>query len=85
MAAASGHQNITFPALGTGNLRYPVDEVAKAMIEATTEYVESNSATTLKEVSDFILSLNFEYSFYYRKDPTQLFRPEYNQTFETYV
>ena len=58
MSTSRGHQSITFPALGTGNLRYPVNEVAKAMIEAMIEYVEGNPDTTIHDVRIVIYNLD---------------------------
>ena len=52
-AQTKGYQSIAFPALGTGKLGYPADEVAKAMLQAAIEYAEKNadgSVTTVKIV-----------------------------------
>ena len=56
MAATNGHQSIAFPALGTGNLKYPADEVAKAMIEAMIEYTQKNPNSCIKDVKIVIYS-----------------------------
>ena len=56
MASNNNHQSIAFPALGTGNLRYPGDEVAKAMIEAVIEYTEKNPNSSIKDVKIVIYS-----------------------------
>lgn len=56
MAAAKKHQSITFPALGTGNLRYPVKEVSKAMIEAVIDYAEANPKSSIRDVRIVIFS-----------------------------
>ena len=58
MAANKGHQSITFPALGTGTLRYPVKEVATAMIEAITEFVEDYPDATVREVEIVVYHLD---------------------------
>ncbi|XP_067934852.1 protein mono-ADP-ribosyltransferase PARP14-like isoform X2 [Watersipora subatra] len=58
MAASESHTSITFPALGTGNLRYPVDQVSKGMIEAVTEYAESNPHSSIVGVKIVIYHLD---------------------------
>ena len=58
MASNNNHQSIAFPALGTGNLRYPGDEVAKAMIEAVIEYTEKNPNSSIKDVKIVIYHLD---------------------------
>lgn len=50
MVAKRSLQSVTFPALGTGMLKYPVKDVAKNMIEAMMEYVEENRGTSVREV-----------------------------------
>ena len=76
-AAIYGHQSIAFPVLGVGNLGYPVDAVAKGMIEAMIEYTEGNPNssitdikivifhrdTTAQEVSSDGMNLKYEYGF----------------------
>lgn len=57
-AAANGYQSIAFPALGTGNLRYPEGDVAQAMIEAVIEYAEENPNSSLKDVKIVIYHLD---------------------------
>ena len=44
--------------MGTGNLRYPGDEVAKAMIEAVIEYTEKNPNSSIKDVKIVIYHLD---------------------------
>ena len=58
MAAANSHQSIAFPVLGVGNLGYPVDEVAKGMIEAMIEYTEGNSTSSISDVKIVIFHRN---------------------------
>lgn len=41
---------IAFPALGTGNLNYPEEDVARCMIEAVIEHTEKNPTGSLQEV-----------------------------------
>ncbi|XP_067933230.1 protein mono-ADP-ribosyltransferase PARP14-like [Watersipora subatra] len=58
MASSHNHQSIAFPALGTGNLRYPEAEVAKTMIEAVLEYADGNPNSSLKDVKIVIYYLD---------------------------
>ena len=58
MAAANSHQSIAFPVLGVGNLGYPVDEVAKGMIEAMIEYTEGNPTSSIRDVKIVIFHRN---------------------------
>ncbi|XP_048244604.1 protein mono-ADP-ribosyltransferase PARP14-like isoform X2 [Haliotis rufescens] len=44
------YQSIAFPALGTGNLGYPRDVVAKTMMETVEEFGQDNPGTSLQEV-----------------------------------
>ncbi|XP_070212581.1 protein mono-ADP-ribosyltransferase PARP14-like [Littorina saxatilis] len=46
----SGHTSIAIPALGTGNLSYPKDEVAQTMIGAVRQFQRDNPSTSLREV-----------------------------------
>ena len=57
-AAINGHQSIAFPVLGVGNLGYPVDEVAKGMIEAVIEYTERNPNSSITDVKIVIFHLD---------------------------
>ncbi|XP_043919360.1 protein mono-ADP-ribosyltransferase PARP14-like [Protopterus annectens] len=41
----SGYQSITFPAIGTGNLRYPKRMVAETFIKEVTEFGRANTTT----------------------------------------
>ena len=43
-------ESVGFPALGTGNLNYPPQMVAKCMMEAIVEYIEQSSRTELRKV-----------------------------------
>lgn len=45
---ASKYKSIVFPALGTGNLRYPRELVAETMYKCVSQFDQSN--TSLKEV-----------------------------------
>ena len=38
---------IAFPALGAGNLKFPIDVVSKVMITTVAKYLESNHGTTI--------------------------------------
>lgn len=49
-AVAQGHSSIAFPALGTGNLKYPEQEVAKGMIEAVIDYAKTNPGNCITDV-----------------------------------
>ncbi|XP_072364331.1 protein mono-ADP-ribosyltransferase PARP14-like isoform X2 [Scyliorhinus torazame] len=46
----SQHRSISFPAIGTGNLRFPKDTVAKIFLEEIKRFSSANSTSTLKEV-----------------------------------
>ncbi|XP_038654293.1 protein mono-ADP-ribosyltransferase PARP14-like isoform X2 [Scyliorhinus canicula] len=49
-AHESQHRSISFPAIGTGNLRFPKDTVAKIFFEEIKRFISANSTSTLKEV-----------------------------------
>ncbi|XP_048244595.1 protein mono-ADP-ribosyltransferase PARP14-like isoform X1 [Haliotis rufescens] len=49
-ATEKGYRSIAFPALGTGNLGYPRDVVAKTMMETVEEFGQDNPGTSLQEV-----------------------------------
>ncbi len=53
-AHKAGFSSIAFPAMGTGNLKYPPDTVAKAMFQAFLSFGTNNSGTSIKDVR-FIL------------------------------
>ena len=42
--------SVAFPALGTGNLGFPEDVVAKVMVKTITSYLQHNPSTTVKKV-----------------------------------
>ena len=42
--------SIAFPAIGTGNLGYPNDVVARVMVEAVSSFSSSHKSSTLKAV-----------------------------------
>ena len=50
MGHKAGMTSIAFPALGTGQLGYPRDQVASAMFEEVRNFSQSNRTTSLKEV-----------------------------------
>lgn len=50
LASGQNHSSIAFPALGTGNLSYPEQNVAKCMIEAVIEYIEKNPQSSVTDV-----------------------------------
>ena len=43
-------RSIAFPALGTGNLKFPPEVVARCMISSIHDYVTSNPQTNVREV-----------------------------------
>lgn len=49
-AEESGHTSIAFPALGTGNLGYDRDFVARTMLQAVEKYSSGNSSTSLTNI-----------------------------------
>lgn len=42
--------SIAFPALGTGNLRYPAGEVAKVMVEGAVDYLKQNPSCGIQQM-----------------------------------
>ena len=57
-AAALGHTSIAFPALGTGNLRYPEQNVARCMIETVVDYTENNPNSSIKDVKIVVFHMD---------------------------
>ncbi|XP_046562803.1 protein mono-ADP-ribosyltransferase PARP14-like isoform X2 [Haliotis rubra] len=49
-ASDKQYRSIAFPALGTGNLGYPRDVVAKTMMETMEQFGQDNPTTSLQEV-----------------------------------
>ena len=49
-ATRRGFERICFPALGTGNLKYPKDEIPELMFQAIKEYFSSSNISALKKV-----------------------------------
>ncbi|XP_046342281.2 protein mono-ADP-ribosyltransferase PARP14-like isoform X2 [Haliotis rufescens] len=49
-AHSKRYQSIAFPALGTGNLGYPRDVVAKTMMETVEQFGQDNPGSSLQEV-----------------------------------
>jgi poly [ADP-ribose] polymerase 10/14/15 len=45
-----GIRSIAFPAVGSGNLRFPPDIVAKSMLEAVDNFSSRNTRTSINEV-----------------------------------
>ena len=50
LADRERHTSIALPVLGTGNLGYPAQEVARCMINTTMEYIGDNSYSTIRDV-----------------------------------
>jgi poly [ADP-ribose] polymerase 10/14/15 len=42
--------SVAFPAIGTGNLGFPIDVVAKVMVNTTSQYLFENKNTSIKKV-----------------------------------
>ena len=49
-ASLAGYSSIAFPAMGTGNLGYPRDIVAKCMHQSVNDFGNHNPNSSLKEV-----------------------------------
>ena len=49
-AATAEHTSIAFPALGTGNLGYPEQNVAKCMMDIVIDYAEKNPQSSIRDV-----------------------------------
>ncbi|CAH1268230.1 PARP14 [Branchiostoma lanceolatum] len=49
-ADEDGHTSISFPAMGTGNLKYPRDVAASCMYDEILSFSQSNPGTTLQDV-----------------------------------
>ena len=56
MAAQDGHRSISFPAICTGVLRYPLDMVADTMLETMMKYINEERDTPLKQINIVILT-----------------------------
>ena len=54
LASSENNFSILFCAMGTGGLKYPVEEVATVMYKKTIEFDAANPGTSLKEVQ-FVL------------------------------
>jgi O-acetyl-ADP-ribose deacetylase (regulator of RNase III) len=52
LTLASGYncKSIVFPALGTGNLRYPPAETAHIMLDTINNFLRTNPSTSLNDV-----------------------------------
>ncbi|XP_041928990.1 poly(ADP-ribose) polymerase family member 14-related sequence 1 isoform X2 [Alosa sapidissima] len=74
-AQAEQHRqsSLTFPAIGTGNLGFPRDEVAKLMLDAVLNFSQKRSSNNVQEVV-FILHPSDTHT-------TQAFTDEFNQRF----
>ena len=55
-AAGQGAKSIAIPPIGTGNLGYPANIVARTMVMATSEYLSSNPQTALTDIRLVVLS-----------------------------
>ena len=53
-SASVNHNSIAFPALGMGVKGFPTDVVAKSMIEAITEYSETNPNSSLTLINVYL-------------------------------
>ncbi len=49
-ADAAGYSSLAFPAMGTGQLKFPKNMAAKIMFEATKAFANSGNAKNLKDV-----------------------------------
>lgn len=49
-AESMGLQSIAIPALGTGNQRYPPDDVSKSLFETIENYTNDNTNTNIELV-----------------------------------
>ncbi|XP_067657091.1 protein mono-ADP-ribosyltransferase PARP14-like [Haliotis asinina] len=68
-ASDKQYRSIAFPALGTGNLGYPRDVVAKTMMETVEQFGQLNPETSLQEVKIVV----------YHKDSATIKAFEYQQ------
>ena len=50
-ASKHHHSSIAFPVLGTGNLGYPADKVAKTMLGAIDQFQKDTPTTSLRNAS----------------------------------
>lgn len=50
-AKEHGHRSISLPALGAGNLRYPVTSVARWMLESTFDHIRQCPESSLTAVN----------------------------------
>ncbi|XP_062390420.1 poly(ADP-ribose) polymerase family member 14-related sequence 1 isoform X2 [Sardina pilchardus] len=67
------HSSLTFPAIGTGNLGFPRDEVAKLMLDVVSNFSQKRSSNNVQEVV-FMLHPSDTHT-------TQAFTDEFNQRF----
>ena len=58
-----GVTSIAFPAIGTGNLRYPNDTVARIMVETISSFLSSHKSSTLNAVYLVIFMTDTYHSF----------------------
>jgi poly [ADP-ribose] polymerase 10/14/15 len=49
-ANSRGFKSLVFPALGTGNLKYPQEETATVMLQAIDCFQLDNPSTSLKDI-----------------------------------
>lgn len=52
--------SVAFPAIGTGNLRFPPAETARIMLEETVRYCLSNPKASVKDIRFLLLQRNGE-------------------------
>ena len=45
-----GLKEVALPAIGIGNLRFPISEMARATVAAVVGFMNSNSQTTLQSI-----------------------------------
>lgn len=60
LADAKGYKSIAFPALGTGNLKYPGREVSKCMFETATEWGLKKKAKSLHVIKFVLYARNHD-------------------------
>ncbi|KAK7108899.1 hypothetical protein V1264_016555 [Littorina saxatilis] len=60
VASQRGHTTIALPAMGTGNLNYPHDVVARTMLDAVDHFQRTRPDTTLREVRIVLYHLDIK-------------------------
>jgi poly [ADP-ribose] polymerase 10/14/15 len=57
-ASDKRYTSLVFPALGTGQLRYPSEEMAQVMLETIDGFQKSHPSTTLRDIRIVIYHLD---------------------------